>query len=218
MLFLAVMLVVIVGWGKDIVAAADVPTTPGAVKWHPGHYYAPMPFMRANPSIMAQIYAELKATPALRGLQVRFPWPELEPEEGRYDFKAIEQILAELAPMNKHLVILLELKSFSPQVFPVPTYQAEYAGPRTDFRETIFFAPAVKTDPSGQATISVPLSDAITSFRVVAEGVGAEGHAHVVEYLLRKAGPAHGKPCQAVIYVVRVFHTCRETFCHRLYC
>ena len=122
MLFLAVMLVVIVGWGKDIVAAADVPTTPGAVKWHPGHYYAPMPFMRANPSIMAQIYAELKATPALRGLQVRFPWPELEPEEGRYDFKAIEQILAELAPMNKHLVILLELKSFSPQVFPVPTY------------------------------------------------------------------------------------------------
>jgi hypothetical protein len=36
------------------------------VKWHPGHYYAPMTFMRSNPTIMAQVYAELKATPALR--------------------------------------------------------------------------------------------------------------------------------------------------------
>ena len=26
-----------------------------------------------------------------------------------------------------------------------------------------------------------------------------------IEYLPRKAGPAHGKPCQAVIYVVHVF-------------
>ncbi|MGC3975494.1 MAG: glycoside hydrolase [Nitrospira sp.] len=102
--------------------AAEVPGNPGMVKWHPGHYYAPMTFMRTNPSIMAQIYAELKATPALRGLQVRFTWPELEPDKGRYDFKEIEKILAELAPLNKHLVILLELKSFNPQTLPVPIY------------------------------------------------------------------------------------------------
>lgn len=102
--------------------AAEVPPPPGVVKWHPGHYYAPMTFMRTNPSIMAQVYAELKATPSLRGLQIRFPWPELEPEEGRYDFKGIEQVLTELASVNKHLVILLELKSFSPQTVPVPNY------------------------------------------------------------------------------------------------
>ena len=108
--------------GGDVGNAADVPTQPGVVKWHPGHYYAPMTFMRSNPTIMAQVYAELKATPALRGLQMRFPWPELEPEEGRYDFKGIEKILAGLAPLNKHLVILLELKSFNPQILPVPTY------------------------------------------------------------------------------------------------
>ena len=64
------------------------------MKWHPGHYYALMNFMRTNPRIMAQVYRELKATPALRGLQVRYEWPELEPEEGRYDFTAIERVLA----------------------------------------------------------------------------------------------------------------------------
>lgn len=116
---------VVLSWksvGADTMAAAEVPTRPGIVKWHPGHYYAPMTFMRTNPSIMAQVYAELKATPALRGLQMRFSWPDLEPEEGRYDFSGIEQILAELAPSNKHLVILLELKSFHPKHLPVPDY------------------------------------------------------------------------------------------------
>ncbi len=117
--------VLVLSWhriGTRVAIAVEVPTTPGVVKWHPGHYYAPMMFMRTNPSIMAQVYAELKATPALRGLQMRFPWPELEPEEGRYDFKGIEQILTELASVNKHLVILLELKSFNPQTVPVPGY------------------------------------------------------------------------------------------------
>ncbi len=104
-------------------AAADV-SDPGAVKWHPGHYYAPMSFMRTNPKIMAQVYRELQATPALRGLQMRFEWPELEPEEGQYDFTAIERVLAELAPHNKRLIVLLELKSFKPQVLPVPFYMA----------------------------------------------------------------------------------------------
>ena len=126
-MYLIVILVVLMGlpwaWiGVNAGNAAEVPTTPGVVKWHPGHYYAPMTFMRTNPSIMTQVYAELKATPALRGLQVRFTWPELEPEEGRYDFKGIENVLTELAPLNKHLIIFLELKSFNPQIFPVPAY------------------------------------------------------------------------------------------------
>lgn len=117
--------VLVLSWdclGARAAVAGEVPTKPGVVKWHPGHYYTPMAFMRTNPSIMAQVYAELKATPALRGLQIRFPWPELEPEEGGYDFKGIEQLLTELVPLNKHLVILLELKSFNPQTLPVPAY------------------------------------------------------------------------------------------------
>jgi hypothetical protein len=58
------------GWSESS-GAADVSAL-GAVKWHPGHYYAPMSFMRKNPKIMALVYSELRATPALRGLQVRY--------------------------------------------------------------------------------------------------------------------------------------------------
>jgi len=62
--------------------------------------------------------------------------------------------------------------------FPVATYDPADDGPRRDFRETILWAPAVKTDAEGRATITFPTSDAITSFRAVAEGIagGAPGH------------------------------------------
>jgi len=58
------------------------------------------------------------------------------------------------------------------RVFPVPTYQPGYDGPRTDFRETIYWNPTVKTDASGKASVSFYLSDAVTSFRVTSEGFG----------------------------------------------
>jgi hypothetical protein len=58
------------------------------------------------------------------------------------------------------------------RVFPAPTYDAEYAGPRTDFRETVFWQPQVKTGKDGTATVTFYMSDAITSFRVVTEGIG----------------------------------------------
>jgi hypothetical protein len=58
------------------------------------------------------------------------------------------------------------------RVFPAPQYEAGYTGPRTDFRETIFWAPAVKTGADGKATVKFFASDAITSFRTFTEGVG----------------------------------------------
>ena len=63
---------------------------------------------------------------------------------------------------------------FAPvRVFPVPSYSATYEGPRNDYRETVFWAPSVKTDQQGKATVKFFLSDAITSFRVFSEGAGA---------------------------------------------
>ncbi|HWN66335.1 MAG TPA: MG2 domain-containing protein, partial [Haliangium sp.] len=59
--------------------------------------------------------------------------------------------------------------------FPAPTYEAGYDGPRTDFRETIFWSPSVKTGADGTARVQFHLSDAITSFRATAEGVSAGG-------------------------------------------
>lgn len=58
------------------------------------------------------------------------------------------------------------------RLFPVPDHKPGYQGPRTDFRDTLFWAPSVKTGEDGLAQVSFPVSDAVTSFRVVAEGVG----------------------------------------------
>ncbi|MFZ6757608.1 MG2 domain-containing protein [Undibacterium sp. Ji50W] len=65
------------------------------------------------------------------------------------------------------------------RVFPVPAYQsnpanqASHDGPRDDYRETIMWAPSIKTDKQGKANLKFFLSDAVTSFRVSAEGVGS---------------------------------------------
>ncbi|MEL6181240.1 MAG: alpha-2-macroglobulin family protein, partial [Myxococcota bacterium] len=59
------------------------------------------------------------------------------------------------------------------RVFPVPTYRKGlFDEPRTDFRDTVYWAPSVRTDSQGKATVQFPLSDAVTSFRVFAEGIG----------------------------------------------
>jgi uncharacterized protein YfaS (alpha-2-macroglobulin family) len=61
------------------------------------------------------------------------------------------------------------------RVFPAPNYQGRYNGPRTDFRETVYWQPSVKTDAAGHAKVKFYLSDAITSFRVTTEGSTASG-------------------------------------------
>lgn len=59
------------------------------------------------------------------------------------------------------------------RVFPAPTYAAtESPAVRSDFRETLHWVPSVMTGEDGYATVRFYLSDAITSFRVVTEGVG----------------------------------------------
>ncbi len=58
------------------------------------------------------------------------------------------------------------------RVFPAPTYGGDYNGARTDFRETIFWQPQVKTGKDGKATVTFYLSDGVTSFRVFSEGTG----------------------------------------------
>lgn len=57
--------------------------------------------------------------------------------------------------------------------FPRPSYEVRYDGPRTDFRETLLWAPRVTTDATGSATLDFYLSDEVTSFKVTAEAVGA---------------------------------------------
>jgi len=65
------------------------------------------------------------------------------------------------------------------RVFPVPDYRDGFHGIRSDFRDTVMWVPDVKTDANGHAEVRFYLSDALTSFRVTAEGIGggAAGHA-----------------------------------------
>ena len=59
--------------------------------------------------------------------------------------------------------------------FPIPRYDPdEVAGPRTDFRDTVLWAPAVKTDAQGRAELEFWLSDAVTTFTIHAEGASGD--------------------------------------------
>ena len=49
--------------------AASPPPAAGAIKWHPGHYAAIERKQKANPAHLKGVYADLDATPALRGVQ-----------------------------------------------------------------------------------------------------------------------------------------------------
>ncbi len=64
------------------------------------------------------------------------------------------------------------------RVFPRPDPRADVGGPRTDFRDTVHWEPAVLTDAEGRAEVRFHLSDAVTTFRVTAEGAGAGAVGH----------------------------------------
>ncbi|HEU4729612.1 MAG TPA: MG2 domain-containing protein [Kofleriaceae bacterium] len=69
-----------------------------------------------------------------------------------------------------------QVQAWAPvRVFPVPQYTRPYDGPRTDFRETIYWNGNVETGADGIARVAFVASDAITAFRATAEGVSAGG-------------------------------------------
>ncbi|MEZ4322582.1 MAG: MG2 domain-containing protein [Myxococcota bacterium] len=64
------------------------------------------------------------------------------------------------------------------RVFPKPDYSAGFTGVRSDFRDTVDWEPMIQTNAEGVGEATFFLSDALTRFRVTAEGVasGAAGH------------------------------------------
>ncbi|WP_173002914.1 TonB-dependent receptor plug domain-containing protein [Chitinophaga sp. SYP-B3965] len=59
--------------------------------------------------------------------------------------------------------------------FYAPKYQTTTTKERNDFRETIYWNPVVQTDAKGEATLEFYNSDATTTFRAIAEGIGYNG-------------------------------------------
>jgi len=117
-LFIIGMIVVPVG----IVGAASLPAGTTGVKWNPGHYYTIQNWANDDPIYMEKVYKELKATPALRGMQMRFLWGWIEKSPGVYDFSIIDKHLEKLAPMGKRLVIQVQTKSFEADWKLIPEY------------------------------------------------------------------------------------------------
>lgn len=108
-------------WGV-VHAGATTPVVTTPVKWHPGHYYSLMDHGKNASWYLSMVYKELKATPALRGVHIRYSWAELETSEGVYNFSAIAKRLSEVSAIDKRLIIMLELKSFDPLDEFVPDY------------------------------------------------------------------------------------------------
>ena len=68
-------------------------------------------------------------------------------------------------------------------------------GERVDFTETLYWHAGVKTDAkTGEATVSFDLSDAVTSFRVFADGFTGEGALASAETVIESVEPFYIEP------------------------
>ncbi len=76
------------------------------------------------------------------------------------------------------------------RVFPKPRYDSGLTGTRTDFRDTVLWEPAIVTNGEGSAEVRFFLSDAVTGFKAVAEGVG-DGWIGHGEHLVASVLPFH---------------------------
>jgi hypothetical protein len=100
-------------------------------KWNPGHYM--LVWLNDTPAQRQKEFDALAREPAVKGAQVRYPWAQLEPRKGEYDFRAIEADLARLQANGKRLVILVLDRGFNidrPDRF-IPEYllkEPEYHG------------------------------------------------------------------------------------------
>lgn len=92
--------------------AAPVPAAQR--KFHPGHYVAVGRVEAGNLRFAA-------ATPGISGVQRRYRWAQLEPEQGRYDLTAIAQDLRIASAAGVQLVAMVEDKTFDGTV-PTPGY------------------------------------------------------------------------------------------------
>ncbi len=100
------------------------------------------------------------------------PPPPRAPGLGRRGQAGLAQ-LGYLEPVPTQ-VRALQVEMWAPvREFPTPRYTGPRPEVRSDFRETVLWAPQVQTDAQGVARLRFPLNDAVTTFRATAEGLGA---------------------------------------------
>jgi hypothetical protein len=96
-------------------------------KWNPGHYIATGRYDKLG---IQQILDEIKDFPQVKGLMLRYEWPQLETAKGVYDFTRIDRDLGLVQAAGKRLWIILGTKVFTAGGVAVPDYMrtAEYEG------------------------------------------------------------------------------------------
>lgn len=100
----------------------SVTNSPPARKYRPGHWLA-----IGNGSGRRNTYhtgsgtSDLLALPGLQGIQLRYPWIDLEPTPGVFDLTPIQTDLARCATKNSQLIVMLEDKSFAGGGHVTPT-------------------------------------------------------------------------------------------------
>lgn len=84
-----------------------------AMKWYPGHYV----MFATEDSLSSHLrnINEIGDEPAIRGVQLRIRWSDLEKSRGVYDFSKIDAVLARLKaqPTDKRLVVRVIDRSFN---------------------------------------------------------------------------------------------------------
>jgi hypothetical protein len=85
-------------------------------KFHPGHYVT-----IGRQELRSGVNVNAVLGPGVTGVQMRYAWADLEPEQGRYDFSQIERGLATVQRAGLQLVALIQDKSFNQEI-PTPAY------------------------------------------------------------------------------------------------
>ena len=85
-------------------------------KFHPGHYSVILPVHNGQ-----QKYMDDARRPGMRGIMKRYPWRQLEPTQGNYNFSMIQSDLNWAQAYGMQLIIMIEDKSFT-TVRPNPAY------------------------------------------------------------------------------------------------
>ena len=128
----------------------------------------PAPAGMAEREDREEVLAPQNAAPALGGIAAGAEGKEIAGNEGR-----AQRVIPRPAPMPPPQPDGF----YRAREFVAPTYAKPLAAgeERTDFRSTLYWAPAVTLDRAGRATLTFYNADGITSYRATAEGIAADG-------------------------------------------
>jgi hypothetical protein len=133
-------------------------------KWFPGHYI----FVGDSPSIEGT-YNHVGTIPAVRGVQVRYYWDDLEPSKDEYDLTPIWNDLDLLSGMNWKLIIQVQFRIFGngTQSQRIP-----------DYLKTSSYDGGAYYDAQGNSTVLLGNDNVRTRFVGLLEQLGEAFDAH----------------------------------------